>query len=292
MTNTRDLSTKQILIFLNRHKKFFNKKENTYHKRWSNWLRLYSPKKVRLQKYIQKYLKLKLVNSVQEVKKVIHWYNDAAKFYDRRCLTEIAALSLIRQAKQVSKERKKQKQSNARDIVTITKWQDAVKACEHNGEELLFLNLLFRTGRRSIDLKRLQYSDVKIAPNKLVFFIRGDKTNTSRVSFSIEEKHPLENTWEMLPFQEIKSQLLACKERTGPIFDNLSRKKLSKKLGFNLHGLRRLATLELLSRGMSKVDVADKIGWSCLRMVDHYARVSSTVAGQLGCISEMLSWIE
>ena len=129
------------------------------------------------------------------------------------------------------------------------------------------------SGRRSVDLLRLQWSGIRINEKRVSAVIGKDKTHrNSLVSFTFdldEYDLPLGKS------DFIKHLKIGVKHGKGAVFKNFKKQQVTtKSKTFRIHALRNRKAISMLIKGSSVEDVKSKIGWATTASLLRYTKVS------------------
>ena len=139
-----------------------------------------------------------------------------------------------------------------------------------------FIILLFLSGRRGADLKRLEKARMFRLENYLwQVSVPFDKKNKKQIFFQLDFKL-LEFSWCGVEVTACESQFKNWLEsREEEIFENVKIKNLSNMTkSFTPHQLRAVRALLWTLEGMSDQQVMVQIGWSDCRALATYRRLS------------------
>ena len=137
--------------------------------------------------------------------------------------------------------------------------------------EGLFLILLYVSGRRSIDLLRLESKNVNVVGNEVHIVLEFCKTKRHSTSYNFTILHDLEVN--DLPYLQLFGHLL--KNFVKP-FEGFNVPKFASKLSFTPHTLRSCRAIHLVLEGLKMADVMLRIGWSSETTFKHYIRIPVT----------------
>jgi len=150
----------------------------------------------------------------------------------------------------------------------------------------LFLLLLYVSGRRSIDLVRLQSNNVTVSEDNVHIVLEYCKTKRHSTTYFFSILHDL--AIDDLPYLKLLGRLL--KNNAIP-FENFSVSKLALKLTFTPHTLRSCRAIHLVLEGLSFTDVMSRIGWSSENSFKHYVRLPTTSIVRIGNYDSVVAQI-
>ena len=150
----------------------------------------------------------------------------------------------------------------------------------------LFLLLLYVSGRRSIDLIRLQSNNVTVHDDNVQIVLEYCKTKRHSTTYFFSILHDL--AIDDLPYLQLLGRLL---RNSAKPFENFSVSKLALKLTFTPHTLRSCRAIHLVLEGLSFTDVMSRIGWSSENTFKHYVRLPTTSIVQLGNFDTVVAQI-
>ena len=155
--------------------------------------------------------------------------------------------------------------------------------------EKIWLAILIMSGRRGVDVSRLRWRNVQVFPDQLTCVMEKDKANRSTptafvckfkdmdveganneeiISALIEQKNKKKGSDYVV---EIESDGKMSRDHLFKIF----KQKLTRKIEFCIHGIRRRrAVIELLT-GKTEDRVSSKIGWRSKKSLLTYVMLSS-----------------
>ena len=151
----------------------------------------------------------------------------------------------------------------------------------------LFILMLFLSGRRSIDLKRLETKNVTVTGDRVHILLDFCKTRRHVTSYFFEFTTDLDIDVEH--FQRRFAELLS---HTAQPFLNFDVEKLRTRVSFKLHGLRSARAIFLLLEKLSPQNVQNRIGWASETTFKSYIRlpVSSILAlGNYTAVAQLLN---
>ena len=150
----------------------------------------------------------------------------------------------------------------------------------------LFLLLLYVSGRRSIDLIRLQSNNVTVHDDNVQIVLEYCKTKRHSTTYFFSILHDL--AIDDLPYLQLLGRLL---RNSAKPFENFSVSKLALKLTFTPHTLRSCRAIHLVLEGLSFTDVMSRIGWSSENTFKHYVRLPTTSIVKLGNFDTVVAQI-
>ena len=141
------------------------------------------------------------------------------------------------------------------------------------------LVVLFKycSGRRHIDLKRLESRNCSVIDNECHIYLNFCKTskNISAYFFSFTNDLDID----MDPYYHHFAELLTT---TSHPFSSFDFDKLRKKVDFSLKGLRSARAIHYALSGMSAEEICEKVGWECLSTMRVYIRLPVSSIVKLG----------
>ena len=187
---------------------------------------------------------------------------------------------------------KKIKPINKRDLPRNEEIVEILR--ELDDQEKYFMILLTLTGRRSCDILRMVWKNVKM--NKKGSFcvvLPFDKVHRNTlVSFEFRLQE-----WNLeYPIEDFKKWLkIGMNSKSGlvfPGFDNARKQKLSRHCKhFRIHSLRnRLAIQMLINKVPSKM-ILSKIGWESFSSLKHYTKVSASFLSEFESYDEAVNFL-
>ena len=160
------------------------------------------------------------------------------------------------------------RKATAKESKNLPKPQDlrsSIRACNNKGRKDLawFLIILFITGRRGRDLKRMALKKL-IKLNDLTWqaTIPRDKKNPHKVTFILDFRLCVEEWCGSGPTEASNNFENWIKERKGNLFESVCLKTLaSNTLNFTPHQLRGVRAILWTLDGFSDGQVMEKVGW-------------------------------
>ena len=156
-------------------------------------------------------------------------------------------------------------------------FKNAIKDLERANKgkfSLLFL-LMLGSGRRAVDIMRIESSLVdQIGKFKYEIIVPFDKMCAGQIKFRLDFNaiHP---NWRPAPLEVIDQMFRAELNTDEKPFYICKSKNLSRMAkNFHPHGIRTLTTLHLTSLGLSDNRIMKIIGWSDIRSLILYRRLS------------------
>ena len=141
----------------------------------------------------------------------------------------------------------------------------------------LFILLLFLSGRRSIDLKRLETRNVTVEGDRVHILLDYCKTRRHVTSYFFDFATDLP-----IDVEYYQRHFAALLLNNVQPFLNYDVEKLRTKISFKLHGLRSARAIFLLLEKLSPQIVQNRIGWACETTFKSYIRLPVSSILELG----------
>ena len=157
-------------------------------------------------------------------------------------------------------------------------------------EEILFLSVVLSTGRRGIDVARLQKQQIfPLENSKFMAKLKFDKRSVKPTCFIIDFAEVREWLDGVVSVQRLNEFLLRRSNETGDLFKKNIQKNLGRFLeGFNLHALRTIKAVWLILQGHTQEEVTRRIGWTDDKMIIRYLRADPAIFATCQGIDEAI----
>ena len=155
-------------------------------------------------------------------------------------------------------------------------------------EEQVFVAILAASGRRSIDIIRINSKQVKNSGPKCFATIRKDKTHRTPVTFSWTWEAEFNDRERMKNLKIVFQNML---ENSIYPFENVKVNKIRKRISFRLHGFRHRRAIDMIRKGSSKEDTMSYIGWASESSLTTYIKLSITDLKSFQTLEECINFI-
>ena len=137
-------------------------------------------------------------------------------------------------------------------------------------QEQLHVLIMVTSGRRFIDVSRIDSRKVTLLEGKFVVQIKKDKCSSSPVSFSFEfSDGDLSVDWNFY-----QSQFLAICQEKRFSFSNSNMQKIRREADYTLHATRHRKALSMIRNDTSIQDTLNFIGWRCNSSFERYTKLT------------------
>ena len=265
--NDLTLKTNQLLKLIKRIKPFINEKQSRLINRLLPYLRKKKSAKFKVTEFADKLFRLGLASFKFE----ITWYFNLLKqISHEKFILNMMKQHYRQKSKEVSTKKVKKRLPSPNEV------SSAIQRLFAKGKKKLglLLILMYLTGRRSIDLLRLQAADVsKISNNMFAASIPRDKKHNYQRNFKIDLTY-WEDNWCFLKkkvflreFEKLLGQ--------GRVFEGVCKASLARDVAIiKPHILRSVRAIILVKKGLSDQKVLDFIGWDDLKSMRRYVKLS------------------
>ena len=137
-------------------------------------------------------------------------------------------------------------------------------------QEQLHILIMVCSGRRFIDVSRIDTVGLKVLDGKFVCKIAKTKNSSLPVIFSFEFKDSdLQVNWKFY-----QSQFIGICQNNQKPFENTNMQKIRRMSEYTLHATRHRKALSLIRSGTSIQDTLNYIGWSSESSFKRYTKIS------------------
>lgn len=138
--------------------------------------------------------------------------------------------------------------------------------------EKVFLLILHNSGRRSVDIARINSDQVKQQGSKYYATIPKDKTHQNSVTFSWSwSDSPAGLNFELSQLRNYFQHLLESEKYP---FQNVKINAIRKSISWRLHGLRHRKAIQMIRSGHSVHETMSSIGWSSVISFTRYTKLA------------------
>ena len=143
------------------------------------------------------------------------------------------------------------------------------------------------SGRRAIDISRIQKKATFYSDDKWFVTLDKDKQNALPVNFSFKFDDVL-----FEEMAQLQKRLSSAFQKSDAPFNRVNWQKLRRKAEFRLHSLRNRKAIKLILEGLSVQEVQIALGWSDLKSLQRYLKISPDAIRILNSYEKVLSVIE
>ena len=259
---TKDLIKKYLSLY-----EFFNKDERLAGRRLISFLKGRGEREVAVGICLEFIYSLKLAASRKEVAFLCLMLEALG---ENAAEVELIRKAALRELKTIKVEKRKMRLATKENFrKTILKLAEKEKF-----EEIMFLVVALATGRRGIDVVRVNKENLlEVQPGKFLAKLDFDKRSVKPVFFTISVEEVKDWLEGLISLDRFNGWL---RQRCGEV-GFLFRKNLQKNIGrflqdFTLHSLRTIKAVWLLLDGCSEDEVKRRLGWVDDRMLIRYVR--------------------
>ena len=225
--------------------------------------------KLKIKKFPEKLLTLKLAGLKKEL---VFYFKIVRDSVGDSLELELLESFFIRKAKNEPKQRRSKKLPEPHELKVC------LENCLNSGklDQYWFILILFMSGRRGADVKRLDKNKMfRLGNYNWQVSVPFDKKNRKEIFFQLDFK-VLDQNWCNMESTRCEAEFAQWLEvREGKIFDKVRIKNLaSVTKTFTPHQLRSVRALLWTIEGSTDLEVMRKIGWSDARALATYRRLT------------------
>lgn len=154
--------------------------------------------------------------------------------------------------------------------------------------EKIYILILAASGRRSVDICRINSRNVKKINATWFATIKKDKTHNKPVTFSWEWPMELCGSDQLGRLSTEFENMLA---KSVYPFDQVKVHKIRKIIPFRLHGLRHRCAIRMIREGFSVEDTMSFIGWQTVESLTTYIKISTKALKTFKSLDDCINFI-
>ena len=154
--------------------------------------------------------------------------------------------------------------------------------------EKMFILILSASGRRSVDISRINSSQVKFMGDKCFATVHKDKTHRHPVTFSWEWN---QDFYSQIQLEHLQSEFLKMLRTEQHPFGTVKVNKLRCKVKFRIHGFRHRKAIDLIRKGHSAEETMSYIGWQSQDSLTNYIKLSISDLKSFDSLEQCINFI-